>query len=215
MLITIHNSDVADIGETDAVVIAAVGADRGTAIRAALMAKKPFALNGIEYETSQQLEHLAKSAKKSHVKCCWLGSFRFISPVAKLKEIISGGTAGNLQSLKIQVTGKDFWRAGAEDLGSWLTEDAPCMVDVDFTTDNTLTVNIEMTADNMTANLEFSDVAEVADLRLEFSDGRTRIFEGSIDFKAELKYLESVFTHGNPWNSLPQITKHHKKGKEQ
>lgn len=205
-----YNSE--DMENADLVIVNVTGAERGMAIRTAMTSKVPFALDGIEFETAEQLNHLARNAKKNHVKCCWLGSFRFLRAFAKLKEIISGGTAGKVSVLTIHVSGPSKYRTSAEDAAQWLADGIDCTPKIEFEEKSRLEARVCVAAENARAELILGN-DQKSSLTIDFVHRHRRTYEYQEDFQTEFKYLKSTFTHNNFWNALPQIQQQKQKGK--
>jgi hypothetical protein len=191
--------------EIKAAIVDVEGDERQVLLKALLKEKLPFALCGLAGETPDSLKRLCAAAKRRHIQVCWLGSWRFEWAMARLREIISSGSLGTVQQLKLtkpEALGL-FERLRDEDLLNWLAIDNDAAFAYEVAEDENFRVTATGTRGTATATLRPDKVNEFA---VALEDERPRSTSAPSDpWKAEVGYLLFAIATGRPWSLLGKI----------
>jgi len=94
---------------------------RQDAVRLLIKNKKSFALLGLDARDLADSARLQAVAQKKHLQICWLGSLRFHQAAARMKELLSGGSLGEIESCQYCESPSSRWQPyQVQDLLYWL-----------------------------------------------------------------------------------------------
>ena len=128
---------------------------RQEAIRLMIKQRKSFALLGLDARDLEDSARMQTAARKKHLQICWLGSLRFRQVAARMKELLSGGSLGEIENCQYWESSNSRWQPyQIQDLLYWLLPDPETpIVKQPESNDADLSLQIHATGGNATIHL--------------------------------------------------------------
>lgn len=180
----------------------ATGKLRQEAVRLLMKEKKSFVLLGLEPADLNDSARLQTGAQKKHLQICWLGSLRFHQAVARMKELLSGGSLGEIEDCLYSESPSSPWEPyQIQDLLLWLLPNSktPIVRQAESNTAD-LSLQIHATRGSSTIHLQKNQIDSFRVKRPGYPEKTVSCPDQAAS--AELGLLLLLDSLNLPWNML-------------